>query len=518
MTATPNRPFLGRLPLPLASLCAALAVSWPMFASAQAPPEAPAAPEGRAWNLERSLGVNLTFSDNARLSDADKQKDIFGQASGSLRLLGQFGAVRGAVDYALTGIAFAKQSDLNDVTQFLRAAGTAEIVPQFFFVDAAANIGQQPISLQDVQTSDRSRIGATGTQVRTFSLSPQVRGTLGASVNYDGRFTWADSRASGASIFNTQDTRAAVRVNGGGSRLGWFVEGSLQNTDGAVGIDNESRLVDIGLTTDLTQAVKLGVFVGRDWNNFTDDSLRASNTGGFRLTWLPQEPTAVTANYRHRKIGNEHQLAISHRTATMVWALSDTGSTSTGSNKGASSTTLYDIYSQQFLGQEADPVRRDALVRDFLNTQGLNPSTPVVGGFLGAGVTRDRTLAASVAWVGPRSTASLRYATTRSRLIRTRAVAINDDFDAATVIRQRGLTIDMSHRLTPVSSVTVVGEYRRTAGDNNPFSDFKAVTAAWTGLIGPRSDLSAGVRYAVSSSPTTPYKEWSAFGGYRVRF
>ena len=78
--------------------------------------------------------------------------------------------------------------------------------------------------------------------------------------------------------------------------------------------------------------------------------------------------------------------------------------------------------------------------------------------------------------------------------------------------------MDLSHRLTPVSTVTLVGEYRRTAGDNSPFSDFKAVTAAWTGLLGPRSDLNAGVRYAVSNSATTPYKEWSAFGGYRVRF
>lgn len=494
-----------------------MAAAMATAAGAQAQEPAPA-PEPRAWNLERSLGLRLTATDNARLTLLDRQKDVFGQAVGNLRLFGQTGAVRGVIDYSLTGTAFAKQSDLNDTSHQLRAAGTGELVPGFAFIDATASVGRVSASLQEGQTGDQTRPGASGPQVRTFSLAPNVRGTIGNLANYDGRVTWTDTRAGGASGFNTQDRRAALRLAGGGTNLGWYGEASLQKTEGALAVENEVRLADVGLTTEPMRGLKLAAFAGKEWNDFAGRGLETAGTWGARVAWAPTETTSVTANYRNRLLGSEHLVALSHRTTTMVWTLSDSRSTNTSSNKGLASTTLYDVYSQQFASQEADAVRRDALVRDYLRTVGLDPSTPVVGGFLGAGVSLDRSQTAAVAWVGPRSTAALRYVQTRSELLRTRAVAVNDDFSFASVIRQRGVVFDMSHRLTPIASVSLVGEYRRAQGDNSPFGDFKSATLSWLGRVNPHSDLNAGLRYSVSNGAARAYKEWSAFAGYRISF
>lgn len=476
------------------------------------------APESRAWNMERSLSIRLTGTDNARLTATDRRKDVFGQAVGGLRLFGRTGPVQGVVDYSLTGTAFAKQSDLNDTAHQLRAAGSGELVRDFAYIEASANVGRVAATLQQGQSADVTRTGTSGPQVRTFSLSPNVRGALGSLAKYEGRVTWTDARSNGSSSFNTQDRRASLRLSGGGAAWGWFSEGSAQETDGALNVDNEVRLADVGLTMAPSRGLKFDVFAGKEWNDFAGRGIESAGTWGTRLSWLPTETTSLTANYRNRLLGSEHLLSASHRTTTMVWTLSDSRATNVSSSKGLSTTTLYDVYSQQFAGQEADAVRRDALVRDYLRTVGLDPSTPVVGGFLGAGVTSDRSQAASVAWVGPRSTAALRYVQTRSQLLRTRAVAVNDDFSLASVVRQRGVVVDMSHRLTPVASFSLVGEYRRAQGDNNPFSEFKSVTASWLGRVSPRAEVNAGLRYSVANGVAQAYKEWSAFAGYRISF
>jgi uncharacterized protein (PEP-CTERM system associated) len=481
-------------------------------------PDPAAAPPAQPWSMERSLSVLGAATNNARLSASDQRKDILAQATASLRLFGQYGAVRGTVDYALTGVGFIKQRDLNDITNRLQAAVTGELVPQQLFVDVTAQVGQQAQSLTDRQTADATRLGNSGREVRAFTVSPSWRKQWASGLSAEARFTQSHTQASGTSAFDTNASRANLRLAGGQPALSWSVDASWQTSQAGDGIDRDATLVELGLGTLWANGLQTTALAGWERNNLAGGDTVTGATWGFRAQWPLTERTQVSGLYRHRTYGHDHQLSLSHRTQSTVWTVSDTNGVSTSSVKGLGGSTLYDVYSAQFQTTEPDAVRRDEAVRGYLRTLNLDPSTQVVGGFLGASATQERGQSASVAWLAPRGTVSLRYVQTRSSLLGTRVPGLVDDFATTGVIRQRGVVAAGSYRLTPVMALNAEAQYRRSVGDNAPFGSTKSVAVSWLGQLGPRSDVTVGARYAVGDSTRQAYKEALLFAGYRTRF
>lgn len=493
------------------AFAAAAATSAGSTALAQEPPQGQ-----QPYTIEKSVAIDGIYTDNARLS-ADRRKDFIGRLSVGLHGLGQYGTARGSFDYTLTGIAYAKESDLNGVSHYLRAALSNEFVPRHLYVDATASVGQAATSLRAPESSDRARLTDTSTRLYTASVSPHGRFRLGNVADADVRYTRTQSHAESSDLYDVESDRAFARLSGELNAFGWNLDGAWDRSSNGVGIDNESRLIEAGLTATVTRGLRVTLLAGRESNDYRGLGMESRNTWGGRFAWDAGERTSVSGHYRRRIVGHEHSLTLSHRTVSTVWSFSDSRAVNTAAMKGAIGTTLYDLYFAQFAGTEPDPVRRDIVVRDYLRTLGLDPSTPVVNGFLAAGASVDRTQSLGVAWLGPRSTAAFRVFQTQSELTGQR-VPLADDFASADRLRQQGVTLDLSHRLTPVMSISLVGEYRRSKGDRDVLSDYKAVTGAWTARLGERSDMSVGVRHAVSNATVQPFKETSVFAGYRVRF
>jgi uncharacterized protein (PEP-CTERM system associated) len=94
-----------------------------------------------------------------------------------------------------------------------------------------------------------------------------------------------------------------------------------------------------------------------------------------------------------------------------------------------------------------------------------------------------------------------------------------DDLSNSGRVRQRGLLLDWSLRLTPQSTVSVAGSTQRSTGDLDSQSNtLKSLIATWTSTLGPRSSLSGGARHADFTSTTTPYKESALFAAFRYAF
>lgn len=474
----------------------------------------------RPWSFEPSVGINQIFTDNYR-QDAAKQSDAITELVGAARLTGTRGFLRGYVDYSLAGSVFARHSEENELRHLLASALTAEVVQGMFFVDARASYSQQAVSAFGSQSATPSLAESNREDVASLAITPSLRGRLGGTVRYDARATREITRAKDTLTGDVDNTSALLHLDGGlpGARLGWSADATHDITDYAAGRRTFDTRVYAGLNYLVMHDLRLGVHAGRERTDIATVDAKSYTTGGLSAEWTPTERTLLAATVEKRFFGTGHSLRLSHRTPRTVWTLSSARDVSTSRAEGlAGFGSAYDLYFRQFASTEPDVVKRDVLVRSFLVSNNIDPRATVVSGFLASAVTLQNTQSASVALVGVRNTIRLQATTSRSE----RADAIStsfDDLSLSDVVRQRGLLLDWSFRLTPSSSLSAGASYQRTRGNlSSQASTLQTVTATWSATLGPRSSVAVGARYADFDSLTSPYEESALYASFRYAF
>lgn len=501
---------------PLTALRAvALAALAPCTALAQDP-----GPAARLWALESNVSLRQTFTDNQRLQTV-KESDAITEASAGVRLTGNGGRVRGFLDYALIGSVYARNNDANDLRHVLNAAGTAELIEGQAFVDLRGSYARQAISAFGSQSSAPGLTEANQADVASLAISPYVRGRLGGSVSYLARLSHDVTRAKGTNAGDGENSAASLSLNGGGgggSPLAWSADVSHNISDYRVGrrtFDSRARL---GLSYLVTRELKLGVTAGSERTDVRVLDGESNATYGVQAEWTPTERTLLSANLEKRYFGTAHALRFSHRTPTTVWTLSDSRDVAGISSQGSAGFgSAYDLFFRQFASAEPDAVKRDVLVRSYLQANSINPNAVVIGGFLASAATLDRAQLASLGIVGVRNTVTVQVSSRRSERA-DKVATVLDDLSTTQVVRQRGLTLDWAYRLTPLSSITVGGSYQRSEGDlATQETTLKSVAASWTSTLGPKSSLSVGARHSTFDG-TAPYDENALFAAFRLSF
>ena len=147
----------------------------------------PDSTNGRTFSVVPSLLINERLTDNSRLEKNSKEWDLVSQVTPAIHVDSRGGRVKGFFDYALTGIAYARNTESNEFQNSLNSFVNLEAVENWAFVDFRANISQQVISAYGTQTADPSLINRNRTEVRTFGISPYVKGRLaGAATTKSG--------------------------------------------------------------------------------------------------------------------------------------------------------------------------------------------------------------------------------------------------------------------------------------------------------------------------------------------
>jgi uncharacterized protein (PEP-CTERM system associated) len=351
-----------------------------------------------------------------------------------------------------------------------------------------------------------------------LAISPYLRGRLGGPLRYEARLSLETTRAKGSDAADVDNGAATLHLDSGGSGapLGWAADASHNVSDFRAGRRTFDTRLRAGVTYVLNREFKLGLTAGSERTDILTLDGESNNTWGLQGEWTPNERTSLSANLEKRFFGNSHAVRFAHRTPNTAWALSDSRDISTSNSQGnASFGSAYDLFFRLFASTEPDATKRDVLVRNYLQT---NPNAVVIGGFLASAATLQRTQQASVALVGVRNTVTLQATSSRSERADKVSLAI-DDLSSVREVRQHGLSLNWALRLTPLSSINVVGSYQRSAGDlSSQQTTLKAIAATWNAPLGARSTMSAGARHAVFDSTTTPYTENALFGAVRLSF
>lgn len=471
-----------------------------------------------ALTVVPSVALTLTATDNRDLSSSNPQADLVTEVSPGIAIASRRGPLQGALNYSLSGVAYARESSLNTVYHNLAATGRWALLEGRAGIEASAAAGRQIVSAFGPQSSDANLVRGNQAQVVSYSVSPYLTGPLPGNASYRTRLTYSDARSdSTGNAGDTTSLGAQVAVGGRLGSLGWGVDASRSIYE----TPRTARSHNGGITgslswqpdVDLQGVLRLGTEV---------DDIRTGNservyTWGLGGVWTPTPRTLLRADYDRRFFGRSHALLASHRTARTIWTLADTRSFQTGGVGGRAIVSVYDLFFAQFATVEPDPIRRDALVRNFLTANGLDPRGQVaVSGFLTSAPSVQRSRNASVAYQGLRMTVMLTLMQTQTRQFGVGSGASDPALLAG--IRQRALSLSLSHRLTPESSLLfTVSQQRTPAVASLHGNDLRTLVGSWSTRLGPGTSASLGLRYTRFDGDR-PYNESALLGTLRMQF
>lgn len=474
------------------------------------------------YALESYASIRETVTDNGGLSAANKRTESITQPIVGVRASANSAQLKGFLDYSLSGLVYSGDSSRDRFQNALSAFGTAALVENRAYVDVLGSISQQSVSAFGIQAPDSASVDRNRVEVSTFSVSPYLRGRLGGVADYEARLSYAGTHGNVSAVSDSSTSLAQLRLGGATSLaiLSWSAQLSHTEVDYSLGRRTEADFGQGVLTWTVSPQFTFSVIGGAESNNYLSPDKESHTLAGLGITLRPSERTALSAQTLHRFFGESHSLNFKHRAARTVWAFSDSRDIS--SNPGqpvvGNLGNAFDLVFEQFAPIEPDPIARRQLVNGFLQARGIDPATQLFAAFPTSAVIVQRLRSFSVAWLAPRDTVTFFASESDSRRLDT-VTAPSGDFLSTTVIRQRGLALNLSHLLTPLSSISVNAAYQRTSGSLDSLTtSLKSLTAQWSRQIGRRIDGSLGARHAIFGSATSPYDETAVYGTLRMQF
>jgi uncharacterized protein (PEP-CTERM system associated) len=492
---------------------------------AQAQEDTAGGPRGGAV-VQPRLALTQTWTDNLQLDDRNKDAALVTTLSPGISVLSNSGVLRGSLDYSLHGIAYVKTEQSARVQHALSANGRAELISGRLFVDLRATVGQQNesafglLSAPSLNSQESSPYLANENrrETATLSVSPLLRGTLGGIATYDLRADVNRTETRGSNLGDSRGHGGSLRIAElDPGVFGWWLQFSSQELSASSVSSNRSSTARVGLSYQPDPDWFFTLNAGHERSNFLGGEGRNGATAGASAQWTPTPRTQASADWQRYSYGNSHGLTFEHRMSRSVWRLSDVQTTTLG-NTGASGgvRTLYDQFFVLFASLEPDPVKRDALVRAYLQGQGLSPDAPLSIGFLSTGPSRLRTQQAGVTLRGVRSSLSAQFSRAITRRL---GEGLNQgDLANSARIEQRSYSLSASHQLTPLTGLALTASRMESTGDlSQQSARLQSLTVNLNTRLGPRLNAQLGARHSRFEG-VTPYTENAAYASVTQQF
>ncbi|WP_367847262.1 TIGR03016 family PEP-CTERM system-associated outer membrane protein [Rhodoferax sp. WC2427] len=476
---------------------------------------------GGIFHVSPSLSLTETWTDNLSLENGSKKSGWITEISPGLNIRSGSGRVKGYLNYSLNILNHSGGQGKNSLQNSLNSSVNIEAIDRHGFVDISGVITQQTISAFSIQNSNLDSINSNKTEVSTYSLAPYYRGRLSKYIDYEARYSLTTTRAKSANNFSSDSKASSISLNGDEffGRLSWTLGLNRQIISRNSAPDTEVDSVRASLNYPIVSNLVVSVSGGRERQNYTSTGKVGSWTSGMGLNWSVSEMTKISANIENNPLGKMHSLNFEHRTPRTSWRLSDVRSVSMSNGINPSSLGgNYDLLFNQFSSIEPDPIKRAQLVNSYLQTYGINPNSVALNGYLTSGTSLQRAQNISFALLGLRDTITFTASRSTGKSVST-SPSLIDDFSNSSSIRQNGLTIAYTHRLTPDTTISNQISIQKTSGQlDSQKSEVRSANISASTRVGPKAYLTVSARRSVSASGSFPYSEAAVTGNLTVQF
>ncbi|MEY3200929.1 MAG: hypothetical protein RIR70_479 [Pseudomonadota bacterium] len=464
-----------------------------------------------------SVSFDLAYTDNATLSRA-KESDLIFSVRPRLEVEHRGARLNGRVDYAIDGLALG-DSNTRSVNS-LNAFGALEAIENFLFIDARARISGENFSVFAPIAVDNLTRSNNRSEVRSYGLSPNLRGRFAATGSYDLRLDWSTLDADREGFGKSSNTRLTGSVQNaiGMSRFFWGLTASASVNNYPDRDDLRNDILRARLTWQPRSDASVYGTLGREHYNYVEgESSRRVQGGGFALGLGPR--TQISGERESRFFGHSTALRFAHRwprVATSIDYSRDLSSSNQqvfSAGQGNLLATLFDLYASRI----PDPIERLTTVLDFMARTGLPLFLTRPFAFYTQQPFTDRRLQGVIAWTGARNTVGLSaYRSTRAAL--ATGFPLIDDFSFGRHIQTRGGALDWRHSLSPLATLNLtLGVSRAMALDGTANTRNRSAVAGLQFPLTTKSNAFVSLRHSVGDG-TTDYRENAAVAGLRLSF
>jgi len=499
-------------------------------AATQTPPSAlgNSTSQGRAWVITPRIGVTETYSDNVNVnaSNNNKQGDFTTEISPGIRVEARAARLKAYLDYTLRGLFYARESGYNQTQNSLNTFGTFEAVEKWLFLDFSALIAQQAISAFGPQSPSNSTINNNVTETATYRLSPYIRGQAGGLVDYLLRYNLSTTRSDASAVSDTNISEWTGQLRGSTPfrNLKWTIDGSQQSVDYTRGRDTDSERLRGMLTYSLSPQFRVSASAGQESNNYASLDQKTNDTYGYGFDWNPTERTQISAFKERRFFGDGHNVSFSHRFPRSSIRFSDTRDVSVLPNQFTTVGfgSVYDLFYPLLANVEPyasmpPGAKESAIANAIYSLFGVPANTQVTSSFLTSRATVQRRQQLGLTLTGIRNTITLMVSQGEDQSALASASS-NDDFSQSNVVRQRGFSLNYSHRLSDISNLNALASRQEStnSGTITGTGNLKATTTIYqinlSTKLGAKTTGALSARRSEFDSATNPYTENAIIG------
>lgn len=472
----------------------------------------------RTWTIKPRVALTETLTDNVRVNGTTngKQNDLITELAPGIRIEARTARLKGHFDYALRGQFYAK-TDYSRTQNSLNSFGSFEAIDNWLFMDFSGVIAQQAISAFGAQSPGSGTINNNSTETATYRFSPYIRGQMGGMVDYLLRYNLSTTQSDAANLSNIDLSQWTGQLRGSTpfKNLQWTIDGNQQTTEYSNGRKTEAdSLRAMGTYTVLPQ-FRVSLSAGRESNNYASLAQESRNTQGFGFDWTPTERTKFSAFKERRFFGDGHNITFNHRFPRSSIRFTDSRDVSVLPNQFASVGlgSVYDLYFEQFASLIPDPATRADFVNALLARSGIDPNAQVTSNFLTSRATVQRRQQLALALTGVRNTVTFMVNRNQSESVFASA-ALADDFSQNNAIRQQGLSLNVSHRLSELSNLNVLASRQESTGSgtNTTKTTMTVLQVNVTTKLGAKTTGSLSARRSEFDSTANPYTENALLG------
>lgn len=411
--------------------------------------------------LRPRVELRETYSDNMRLlPDGQAASASLTEVKPGFALSAHGRRLDLDLDYTLDYLDYRGGGGQSGVQHRLQSGLAAELVDEWLFLDAGAQITRRPTDTFGARLIDDGGNPATRAQVRTYHLAHVLRHRFGDLASGQLRYKRDGLDSSDVALASSRGDAALITLDSGSAfqRLGWGAQyDARRRTDAIAGtVDSSIWGASVRLPLPAAPTLALSASVGHERHNYPTQGERSGGPSwSAGLGWRPSPRTTLELSAGHRFYGATYALAASHRARRLFTTLSYNEDITTIQAQllNTAPTSAADLLDRLWRGALPDPAARQSAIEAFMRDTGIaSASAASINSFANRSFLQ-KSLQASMALQGARSTAILNGYVTQRQAQGTASGAAATDAIQAT--RQLGLQALWNWRLTPHTLATL---------------------------------------------------------------
>lgn len=485
--------------------------------------ESPEVGQASGWFVKPSVQFKGSSTNNALLTQNNTQSDQIAEMTPGVQVDANTPRIKAHFNYQLQALAYVQGSRQSQAQHALNTFGNIQLIDRQFFLDFSGSIAHQAISAFGIQSAGTSNTNPNRAETSNFRVSPYLRGRFLGTSEYELRYAQSVMGSNSAQVANVHSSEAKAQLKDLVVRpLGWSLDASQQIDTYGDGRQTELDRARANLSYHLGSELEISANAGSEANNYVTPSKTTTTTRGYGFRWVPSARTDVSFGQEKRFFGDARTVSVSHRTPRTVWKYSQNKDITVLPSQLTTIGlgNISDLLFSQMASIQPDPVLRAQEVADYLALAGIPADLPVTAGFLTSRVTVQKRQDLSVIITGARTTLTLLARQSDSEALSATVSSVVDDFSSSSTVRQRGLSVIVSHRVTPYTTLNLSGQRQINQGSGGVLQE-TTLRSSDIGINSRLTNTATGtlaVRRNLFESAVAPYRETVWMGALSLTF